>query len=63
MLRLRVPACVTVWSVAVWTFGGAALAAAGAGVHLSAICAMKLPRATKTAQNIIKLRMTTHDTR
>jgi hypothetical protein len=65
MLRLRVPVCATatVWAVAVWTVGGAALAAAGAGVHLSAICAMKLPRATKTAQKIIKLRMIILDTR
>src|ERR1700756_1294998 len=57
MLRLRPPASATVSSGA---FRGAALADAGAGVSLSAICAMKVPRATRTAAKMIMLRMTPH---
>ena len=37
-----------------------ALAAAGTGVILSAICAMKVPRPTRTAAKIMMLRMTPH---
>jgi hypothetical protein len=58
MLRLRLPACATVAAGA--TFREAVVAEAGAGVILSAICAMKVPRQIMMAAMIIMLRMTPH---
>src|SRR6516225_4062188 len=60
MLKVRPPFC-TGTSAAVC--GAAAVADAGAGVILLAICAMKVPRPAMTAAMITMLRMTPHQIR
>src|ERR1700730_4727392 len=58
MLRLRMPACT---GVSMGTaFLATAVAEAGAGDILSAICAMKVPRPARMAAVIKMLRMTPH---
>src|SRR5450631_3470109 len=56
MARLRMPVCATVSTGA--AFRAAALASAG--VILSAICAMMVPRPIMKAAKIIRLRITPH---
>src|SRR5271167_4136615 len=62
MLRLRIPACAIV-SAGIAFDAAAGVADAGAGVILSAICAMKVPSPIMIAAKIIMLRMTPHPIR
>src|ERR1700751_3494684 len=63
MARLRAPACDTVSATEAFRTEAASVAAAGAGVTLSAICAMKVPRPTRIAAKINMLRIAPHPIR
>jgi hypothetical protein len=63
MARLRAPACDTVSATEAFRTEAASVAAAGAGVALSAVCAMKVPRPTRIAAKINMLRIAPHQIR